>query len=227
MVPFRLLAGRSREQDPASRLMSLPVLEISVVLPVRNAERRIVGEVERILEALADLSDRPAELLVMDDASEDSTSELLSELQSRYPQVRASRLSPAQGARVACDLGLDQARGRVVLMQEDHGPLRIEDLRRLYRLAEDQTVVAARAHSTPRRPSGPLLARLQTLGDAHLVRAASGDPPFPGNQSSTLQMIRRDRLRDGGDLPKPGHSQRADADMVLESEWFDLTSAVS
>lgn len=207
--------------------MSLPVPEISVVLPVRNAERRIVGEVERILEALADLSNRPAELLVMDDDSDDATSELLSELQARYPQVRASRLSPARGARVACDLGLDQARGRVVLMQEDHGPLRIEDLRRLYRLAEDQTVVAARAHSTPRRPSGPLLARLQALGDAHSVRAGSGDPQFPGNQSSTLQMIRRDRLQAGGGSPEPNCSQSAEAGLVLESEWFDLTSAVS
>lgn len=204
--------------------MSLPLPEISVVLPVRNAEQRIVSEIERILEALADLTDRPAEVLVVDDASEDSTPELISELRARYPQVRSRRMSQVQGPQSACDVGLDQARGLIVFLQEDHGPLRVEDLRRLYRMSEDQTVVAARAHSTPRPPSGPLLARMQQAGAERLRKPVVRETTAEPSTTSTLQMIRRDRLRPISANAGPDQPVMK---TVFESEWFDLSSVIS
>lgn len=193
----------------------MPNPQVSVVLPIRNAEHRIVGEIERILEAVSDLSRKAVEVIVVDDASTDSTPELLSEIKARFPQVRSQRLDQPRGLEMAGQAGLQTARGEIVFIQEDSGPLRVEDLRRLYQLASDDSILAARAHSTPRPPSRPLLSRLQTSGKKPVAthdQFAEDLPP------STLQMIRRAKWNE---LKAQTHRPPA-----LESEWFDLTSVV-
>ena len=155
----------------------MPNPQVSVVLPIRNAEHRIVAEIERILEAVSDLSRKAVEIIVVDDASSDSTPELLSEIKARFPQVRSQRLDQPRGLEMAGQVGLQTARGEIVFIQEDNGPLRVEDLRRLYQLASDDSILAARAHSTPRPPSGPLLSRLQASGAKAIAPLDAADGP--------------------------------------------------
>lgn len=193
----------------------MPNPQVSVVLPIRNAEHRIVAEIERILEAVSDLSRKAVEIIVVDDASNDSTPELLSEIKARFPQVRSQRLDQPRGLEMAGQVGLQTARGEIVFIQEDNGPLRVEDLRRLYQLASDDSILGARAHSTPRPPSGPLLSRLQASGAkaiAPLDKLSTDLPP------STLQMVRRAKWNE--------LNAQAHRPLALESEWFDLTSVV-
>jgi glycosyltransferase involved in cell wall biosynthesis len=193
----------------------MPNPQVSVVLPIRNAEHRIVAEIERILEAVSDLSRKAVEIIVVDDASNDSTPELLSEIKARLPQVRSQRLDQPRGLEMAGQAGLQSARGEIVFIQEDSGPLRVEDLRRLYQLANDDSILAARAHSTPRPPSGPLLSRLHAAG----AKAINPLDKLPADlPPSTLQMIRRAKWNELN-----AQTQRP---LALESEWFDLTSVV-
>ena len=79
---------------------------VSVVIPAHNAERTL----GRVLEAFARGEPRPAEIIVVDDASSDATAEIAALHGARVIPGRTGGL--AGGARNA---GWDEARGDVVL----------------------------------------------------------------------------------------------------------------
>ena len=146
---------------------------------------------ERLLDALADMTREAAEVVVVDDGSQDSTPEVLDELRSRYPQVRVVRHSRPRGMEAAGQTGLERATGELVFIQESDTFVRVEDMRRLYRMSEDKSVVAARAESVPRPLSGALMRRLRAWG-------TNADQQFEtqqANEKSSLQMIRRPHLQ--------------------------------
>ena len=172
--------------------MSSPSPRISVVLPVRNGEHEIESRVIQILEAISDLTRVTSELLVVDDGSKDSTPEVLSELKARYPQVRVVRHSRPRGLEAAGQTGLERSLGDLVFIQETEATIRIEDMRRLLRMSEDKSVVAARAESTPRPISGALVRRLRAFG----ASAESMETPSDVSMGKTsMQMIRRPHLQ--------------------------------
>jgi len=81
---------------------------ISVVLPVRNAERTIAEAVESILQQ--DFHDH--ELIVVDDGSGDGTRGILSGIE--HPRFRWMDHQGKQGVAEAMQAGVDQARGEWV-----------------------------------------------------------------------------------------------------------------
>lgn len=163
---------------------------MSIVLPVRDGEHTITDRVEHVLEALTDLSREISEVVVVDDGSKDSTPEVLDELRSRYPQVRVARHARPRGLEAAGQTGLERANGELVFIQETDAELRIEDMRRLLKMSEDDSVVAARAESTPKPLSPALLRRLRAWGTRQSVEASTA-----ATQKSSLQMIRRPHLQ--------------------------------
>ncbi len=189
--------------------------KVSVVLPVRDAEHRIAGEVHRILDALADLSRLPSEVIVVDDGSHDSTPEILNEISTLYPQVRIARHPKPRGIEAAGQTGLEKATGEIVFIQEGNRPVRVEDMRRLFKLAEDNTIVAARAESTPRPIGGALLRRLRAWGAA---AADSLEAEVPVTEQTSLQMIRRPHLQHLSGPLAPN--------LTLKSESFTTTSVL-
>lgn len=164
---------------------------ISVVLPVRDGQHRIAGRVERVLEALVDMTREISEVVVVDDGSNDQTLEVLDELKSRYPQVRVVRHDRPRGMEAAGQTGLERATGEIVFIQETDTTVRIEDMRRLLRMSEDKSVVAARAESTERPVSGALIRRLRAFGTS----ADQQLQPRSATEKSSLQMIRRPHLQ--------------------------------
>lgn len=193
---------------------------VSVVLPIRNAEDRITDEVQRILDALSDLSDESCEIVVIDDASNDMTPELLDEIRTCFPQVRVHRLEQPRGLEAAGQTGFSMARGSIVFIQEDNGPIRIEDLRRLYQLASDESIVAARAHSTTTPPSVPIRRRLEASGITTPEPPELKGPWAKRPESSSLQMIRPAAITRLAHTPA-GHP------LPLQSDWLDLTSVAT
>lgn len=171
--------------------MSLPPTRMSVVLPVRDAESQIGSRVVNVLSALADLSQGVAEVIVVDDGSRDATMEVLDELRTRFPQVRVARHSRPRGLEAAGQTGLERATGELVFIQETDAEVRIEDLQRLLKMSEDQSVVAARAESTPKPLSEALLRRLRAWG----TNADQQIAVDRGASKSSLQMIRRPHLQ--------------------------------
>ncbi len=171
--------------------------KISVVLPVRDGQHRIVERVEQVIAALADLThndhDSPAsEIVVVDDGSRDATAEVLAELTNRYPQVRVARHSRPRGMEAAGQTGLERATGDLVFIQESDTSIRVEDLRRLHEMSADESIVAARAESTPRPVSDALLRRMRAWGTS---ADEQFDRPAVRSEKMSLQMIRRPHLQ--------------------------------
>ncbi len=189
--------------------------KVSVVLPVRDAESRIADEVKRILDALTDLSRHRCELIVVDDGSHDSTPEILTELVALYPQVRIARHGKPRGIEAAGQTGLEKATGEIVFIQEGNRAVRVEDMRRLFKMAEDESIVAARTESTPRPIGGALLRRLRAWGAA---AAESLEAQNQSNEATSLQMIRRPHLQHLTGPLAPN--------LRLQSESFTTTSVL-
>ena len=172
--------------------MSSPSARMSVVLPVRDGAHRIANRVERVLEALSDMTHAASEVIVVDDGSQDETMEVLDELKSRYPQVRIARHTRPRGMEAAGQTGLERATNELVFIQETDTTVRIEDMRRLLHMSEDRSIVAARAESTPRPLSAALIRRLRAWG-TNADQQVDSQPATV--EKSSLQMIRRPHLQ--------------------------------
>ncbi len=166
--------------------------KISVVLPVRDGEDRIASRVEHVLEALKSLVTEQYEVIVVDDGSSDATAVVLAELTDLYAHVRVARHGRPRGMEAAGQTGLERATGDLVFIQEADTMVRIDDFRRLYRMSEDETVVAARAESTPRPVSDALLRRLRAWGTSADEQI---DAPPTRTEKASMQMIRRPHLQ--------------------------------
>lgn len=88
---------------------------ISVVMPTRNRKHFVRAAVASVLEQT--LSD--FELLIVDDASTDGTSEILAALAATDPRIRVLALPTRCGCNVARNHALDNVRGRYVAMLDD------------------------------------------------------------------------------------------------------------
>ena len=172
--------------------MPSPSTRMSVVLPVRDSEFEIAHRVELVLDALADMSRAAAEVVVVDDGSKDTTAEVLEEIKVQDPQVRVIRHPRPRGLEAAGQTGLERATGDLVFIQETDTMVRIEDLQRLLRMSEDESVVAARAESTPKPLTGALVRRLRAWGTKADQQIAIDHV----ESKSSIQMIRRPHLQE-------------------------------
>lgn len=103
-------------------------VELSIILPMRNEARNLDALFARLRPVLDRLG-VAAEVIAVDDGSDDGTSERLRTLNARDPRVKAVVLSRNFGKEVALAAGLRHASGRaVVLMDADlqHPPELIE-----------------------------------------------------------------------------------------------------
>jgi glycosyltransferase involved in cell wall biosynthesis len=163
--------------------------KLSLVMPVRNGQHRIATRVTRALDILEDLTIGATELIVVDDGSIDQTVEMLEQLRELYPQVRIVRHNRPRGMESAGQSGLERATGELVLIQESDGELRIEDMRELVRMADDPSIIAARAESSATSATSPLVRRLRAWAGNAQDHLDSSDA-----ETSAIQMIRRPAL---------------------------------
>lgn len=169
----------------------MPQAKLTVVLPVRNGQDRIASRVEHVLDVLVELTNRLSEVVVVDDGSTDGTLEILEDLRAIYPQVRIACHCRPRGMEAAGQTGLERATGELIFIQETDQDLRADDLRQLFQISKDASIVAARAESTPQPASPQLLRRLRAWGtDAdEQVELAIENP------TTALQMIRRPHMQ--------------------------------
>jgi glycosyltransferase involved in cell wall biosynthesis len=87
---------------------------VTVVLPCYNEEQHILDELKRITVAM-DGSGYSYELLVIDDASADSTRRLVEQALPTYPNVRFMPFQRNGGSGTARRIGTREARGEIVV----------------------------------------------------------------------------------------------------------------
>jgi glycosyltransferase involved in cell wall biosynthesis len=94
---------------------------LTILLPVRNVQSTLADTVKRVLDMAADVSER-FEVLIIDDASSDATSEVAHELCRHYPQIRLLRHKKPLGEDAAVRSVLVQTRGEVVCVRGGQTP---------------------------------------------------------------------------------------------------------
>jgi glycosyltransferase involved in cell wall biosynthesis len=175
---------------------------LSLILPVRNAERTLPTQVERLLDVAADLSSR-FEIVVVDDGSTDATAETAADLARKYPQLRLIRNSWPLGLAAAVKAGVRTAAGETVIVQEDPAPLSPASLRRLWSLRHDKGVVMARSQQKASAFEPDVLHRLSAWGQELRELAKR-------NAAGGVQMIRREGVTAAATETKSDEAQTND-----------------
>jgi dolichyl-phosphate beta-glucosyltransferase len=111
-------------------------IELSVIVPAYNEERRLAPGLRQALEYLARRGE-PYELLVVDDGSRDATAQVA---EAFAPQgVRVVRHERNRGKGAAVRTGLLASRGRKVLVSDADFSTPIEEIEKLERFLQDGT----------------------------------------------------------------------------------------
>src|ERR1700682_618200 len=97
--------------------MNSPPLDLSIVIPAFNEERRLPKAIERIG---AYLEARPlrAEIIVVDDGSTDGTAELAERYRHKYPNLRVISNGGNRGKGFSVRHGMREARGEIALFTD-------------------------------------------------------------------------------------------------------------
>jgi undecaprenyl-phosphate 4-deoxy-4-formamido-L-arabinose transferase len=95
--------------------LTWPPPDLSVIIPVYNEEENLRELVERLMRVLTAM-ERPFEIILVDDGSQDRSWEILTELHQRHPQnLRALQFNRNFGQHQAIFAGFQAARGRVMV----------------------------------------------------------------------------------------------------------------
>ena len=149
--------------------MSLPVPELSVVVPLYDEEESLPQLVDQLLAAMRAL-DLSFELVLVDDGSNDGTANVLSALAATVPELVAVLLRRNYGQSAAMAAGFDASSGAVIVtldgdLQNDPAdiPLLLAELNQGYDLVSGwrhQRQDAAVQRLLPSRIANRLIARV-------------------------------------------------------------------
>jgi glycosyltransferase involved in cell wall biosynthesis len=109
---------------------------VSVILPAYNEANNLVEVVPRLLGVLGKTS-ADHEVLVVDDGSDDGTTDVMAKLSLLQPEVRVLRLRRNFGKSTALQAGFDRARGRVIVLMDADGQDRPEEIPKLLAALDD------------------------------------------------------------------------------------------
>jgi polyisoprenyl-phosphate glycosyltransferase len=96
---------------------SVETAKYSIVVPVYNEEESFPDLVKRLSEVM-DLLDGPAEVVLVDDGSRDSSYQLMLEANRQDPRFKVLQLSRNFGHQVAITAGMDVASGQAVIIMD-------------------------------------------------------------------------------------------------------------
>lgn len=94
-------------------MSAVAVVELSVVIPVRNEAASLI-ELHRELTDTLTRWERSYELILIDDGSTDNSFEIMARIQAMDPRVRVIRFRRNFGQTAAFAAGFDYARGRLI-----------------------------------------------------------------------------------------------------------------
>jgi dolichol-phosphate mannosyltransferase len=112
---------------------------LSLVIPAYNEQENIPTLLSRVEAALSALG-KPFEVIIIDDGSNDSTPQLLSEAMARLPWLRVIRMVKNAGQSAAFEAGFEAARGELVATIDADLQNDPEEIPRLVPLLDEQNV---------------------------------------------------------------------------------------
>lgn len=143
---------------------------VSIVVPVFNSEATLRALIERLEPVLA-AGNWPAEVILVNDGSRDSSWQVIGELARQYPLVQGINLMRNYGQHNALLCGIRAARGEIIITMDDdlqHPPEQIPKL--LEQIAAGYDVV----YGTPRKERHGLLRDLASQITKFALQGAMG-----------------------------------------------------
>lgn len=104
---------------------------LTVVLPVHNAEATLRRDVSDVLDVAGEMAG-PMRVIIVDDGSTDDTYDTAIELATRYPQIRVMRHAERQGLGRALDSLRSEVAGDMVLVHDGASRVDANQIRRLW-----------------------------------------------------------------------------------------------
>jgi cellulose synthase/poly-beta-1,6-N-acetylglucosamine synthase-like glycosyltransferase len=109
-----------------------PTPSLSVLYPVHNSENLLDQRLHELLEVLPELTSQ-FEIVVVDDASQDETTEVARELSMCYPQISVYRHRVGLGVEATLRSALGFASGDVLFVRDAACQLNLHELPKLWR----------------------------------------------------------------------------------------------
>lgn len=141
-------------------------LDLSVVIPVYNEEKRLSGNLDKIIEFLKNKKWK-SEIILVDDGSTDKTYNILEGYMSRYKNVKLYRHSVNRGKGAAVQTGILKSSGKLVLMTDCDLSTPIEEIENLMEYTGEYDIIIGSRRLKEKR-LGRMPARYRTLlGDIY------------------------------------------------------------
>ena len=192
---------RGAQADGPAVLESLPAVDL--VVAARD-EEAVIGRLVERLAALSYPADR-LKIWIVDDGSEDRTPEVLSEYQTRFPQLQVLRRprDAGGGKSGALNAVLPNLQGRWLLVLDADAQLQPDLLERLVRFAEQGGWSAVQLRKSVVNPDLNWLTRAQAM------------------EMALDAVIQQGRLFSGGVVELRGNGQLLQREAVLSCEGFN------
>ena len=171
-------------------------IEISVVTPMYN-EQDCIREFHSRVSAVLEEMGEEYEIVIIDDGSRDRTPAIIRELSAEDPHVQGVLLARNRGQSTATYAGLQQSRGRCVVVMDGDLQNRPEDIPLLIaRLREGYDLVSA---GRQRRVESKYLRLIPSRTANWMIRRASGCDVRDMGGCSVMkgEMARSLKLREG------------------------------
>ncbi|MBX9691233.1 MAG: glycosyltransferase family 2 protein [Cyanobacteria bacterium] len=124
------------------------MIEISIVIPAYNEERRLPSTLSAVHKYLAG-SGRTFEIIIVDDGSVDSTFEYVDSFAESHEGVRVLSYMPNKGKGHAVRIGMLAAQGEAVLFDDADGSSPIEEVEKLLTKINSGADVAIGSRAKP------------------------------------------------------------------------------
>jgi len=103
-------------------------MKVSIIVPVYNEERDLGSTLEKVLNLKFDAPIESFEVIVVNDASTDGSSEVIDNLEKKYPELLKLTHSVNSGKGAALKTGIECAKGDFVAFQDSDAELDPFDL---------------------------------------------------------------------------------------------------
>lgn len=109
-------------------------MKLSIVIPVFNEEKTLNTLVEKVVAV--DISPDTTEIVVVNDCSTDSTSQILESVGKKYKNIKVITHKKNQGKGAAVRTGMKEATGDYIVIQDADLEYNPKDLKRLFALIQ-------------------------------------------------------------------------------------------
>jgi dolichyl-phosphate beta-glucosyltransferase len=118
-----------------------PEMDLSIVIPCFNEERRLPSALEKIQQHLRSHgSEAATEIIVVDDGSSDATARVVEERRAGFPQLRLVSNGRNRGKGFSVRHGMLESRGRVALFTDADLSSPIEESAKLFSALESAEI---------------------------------------------------------------------------------------